>query len=224
MFFSGAGRKVNLIDFAEVVTLSRKDHSMSSVKEEAEVGSVEPQTTAATEAPGETGASVDKIRDIIFGSQIKNYETRFARLEQDLVRETAELKDLMRKRFESIESFFKAESEAMAARLRAEKEERATHIANVQRETKEAHGGLANHVNNVEAAMNEGHSSLRQDLMTESRKLLDEIDQRHDSLRSLMEARVLELRTQKVDRSHLSDLFRVIAAHLDDKDQNAASE
>ena len=136
---------------------------MSSVKEETEVGSVEPQTTAATEAPGETGASVDKIRDIIFGSQIKNYEARFARLEQDLVRETAELKDLMRKRFESIESFFKAESEAMAARLRAEKEERATHVANVQRETKEAHGGLANHVNNVEAAMNEGHSSLRQE-------------------------------------------------------------
>jgi hypothetical protein len=145
-------------------------------------------------------------------------------LEQDLVRETVELKDLMRKRFESIESFFKTESEAMAARLRTEKEERATQVANVQRETKEAHGGLANHVNNVEAAMNEGHSSLRQELMTESRKLLEEIDQRYDSIRSLMEARVLELRTQKVDRAHLSDLFRVISAHLDDKDQNAASE
>jgi hypothetical protein len=197
---------------------------MSSVNEETEVGSVENQTTAAAEAPAESGASVDKIRDIIFGSQIKNYEARFARLEQDLVRETVELKDLMRKRFESIESFFKTESEAMAARLRAEKEERAAHVANIQRETKEAHGGLANHVNNVEAAMNEGHSSLRQELMTESRKLLEEIDQRYDSTRSLMEARVLELRTQKVDRAHLSDLFRVVAAHLDDKDQNAASE
>ena len=194
---------------------------MSSVNEETEVGSVENQTA---EAPGESGASVDKIRDIIFGSQIKNYEARFARLEQDLVRETVELKDLMRKRFESIESFFKTESEAMAGRLRAEKEERAAHVANVQRETKEAHDGLANHVNNVEAAMNEGHSSLRQELMTESRKLLEEIDQRYDSIRSLMEARVLELRTQKVDRGHLSDLFRVIAAHLNDKDQNAASE
>ncbi len=145
-------------------------------------------------------------------------------MEQDLVRETAELKDSMRKRFESIETFFKAESEAMAGRLRAEKEERAAHVAKVERETKEAHGGLANHVTNVEAAMNDGHSSLRQELMTESRKLLEEIDQRYDSLRSLMEARVLELRTQKVDRAHMSDLFRVMAAHLDDKDQNAASE
>jgi predicted oxidoreductase len=197
---------------------------MSSVNEEIEAGSVEHQATAAAEAPGESGASVDKIRDIIFGSQIKNYEARFVRLEQDLVRETAELKELMRKRFESIESFFKTESDAMAARLRAEKEERSAHVAKVERETKEAHGGLANHVNNVETAMNEGHSALRQELMTESRKLLEEIDQRYDSIRSLMDARVLELRTQKVDRGHLSDLFRVIAAHLNDKDQNAASE
>lgn len=197
---------------------------MSSVNEEAEVESAEDRATAAVEAPAESGASVDKIRDIIFGSQIKNYEARFARLERDLVRETVELKDLMRKRFESIEAFFKAESEAMAARLRAEKEERATHVANVHRETKEAHDGLASHVSNVEAAMNEAHSSLRQDLMTESRKLLEEIDQRYDSVRSLMEARVLELRTQKVDRAHMSDLFRVLAAHLDDKDESAASE
>ncbi len=197
---------------------------MSSVNEEIETAPVEPQAAAAPEAPGESGASVDKIRDIIFGSQIKNYEARFARLEQDLIRETAELKDSMRKRFESIESFFKAETEALAARLRAETEERASHVAKVERETKEAHGGLANHVNNVEAAMNEGHSSLRQDLMTESRKILDELDQRADSIRSLMDARVSELRSQKVDRSHMSDLFRIIAAHLDDKDQNAPSE
>ena len=112
----------------------------------------------------------------------------------------------------------------MAARLRAESEERAAHVAKVERETKEAHGGLANHVNNIEAAMNEGHSSLRQELMTESRKILEEIEQRYDSIRSLMEARVSELRTQKVDRAHMSDLFRILATHLDDKDQNAASE
>lgn len=196
---------------------------MSSVNEETEV-SPENQSSAAADGPAESGASVDKIRDIIFGSQIKNYDARFARLEQDLVRETVELKDLMRKRFESIESFFKSESEAMGARLRAEKDERGAHVAKVERETKEAHGGLAHHVSNVEAAMNEGHRSLRQELMTESRKLLDEMDQRYESIRSLMEARVLELRTQKVDRAHMSDLLRVIAEQLDDKDRNAASE
>lgn len=197
---------------------------MSDANEENRVASSEPQATAATDGPGETVASVDKIRDIIFGSQIKNYEARFARLEESLVRETAELKDLMRKRFESIESFFKTESEALAARLRAEKEERASLLSNLERDTKDAHGGLTRRVNDVDAAMNEGHSSLRKELMTESRKLMEEIDQRHDSLRSLMEARVTELRGQKVDRALMADLFREMAAHLDDKDQTSTSE
>ena len=57
---------------------------------------------------GEQGAaSVDKIRDILFGSQIKNYESRFVRLEETLARETAELKETMRRRFESVEGFFR---------------------------------------------------------------------------------------------------------------------
>jgi hypothetical protein len=197
---------------------------MSSVNEETEVGSSEQHINSATEAPGEAGASVNKIRDIIFGSQIKNYEARFARLEESLVRETSELKESMRKRFDSIESFFRSESEALAARLRAEKEERASLLGNLERETKAAHDGLMKRISDLDAAMNEGQSSLRQELMTESRKLLEEIDQRYDSIRSLMEGRLAELRTQKADRALMSDLFRQMAAHLeDDKDHSAGS-
>ena len=53
----------------------------------------EGQSAPAAETGPESGASVDKIRDIIFGSQIKNYEARFTRLEESLARETFELKD-----------------------------------------------------------------------------------------------------------------------------------
>ena len=38
-------------------------------------------------SPEQGAASVDKIRDILFGSQIKNYEARFARLEDTLARD-----------------------------------------------------------------------------------------------------------------------------------------
>ena len=71
--------------------------------------------------PAEQGAGIDKVRDILFGSQSKNYEARFVRLEEGLARETYELKDIMRKRFESIEDFFRSETEALAGRLRAER-------------------------------------------------------------------------------------------------------
>lgn len=179
--------------------------------------------TSSQEVPSETAASVDKIRDIIFGSQIKNYEARFVRLEENLVRETSELKDTMRKRFESIESFFKSESEALATRVRAEREERTSLISNLERDMKDAQSSLAKRLNDLDAAMSDGDSALRKDLMTESRKLLEEISQRHDSIRSLMETRISELRAQKTDRALMSDLFREMASQLDN-DEASTSE
>jgi hypothetical protein len=188
---------------------------MSKASTEIENAPVESKSDASAENISEAGASVDKIRDIIFGSQIKNYEARFIRLEENLNRESAELKDTMRKRFESLESFFRSESESLATRLRAETVERTTLLENLDRDIKAAHGTLAKRLNDVDAAMRDGDSTLRRELMTESRKLLEEIGQQYDNVRSLMDTRVSELRSQKTDRALMSDLFREMAAHLD---------
>ena len=80
--------------------------------------------TAVAETAEASGASVEKIREILFGSQIKNYEARFARLEEALARETSEIKDTMRRRLDSLEAFFKSETESLAARLKSERRAR----------------------------------------------------------------------------------------------------
>jgi len=61
-----------------------------------------PQS-AASAAPA-PGASVDQIRDIIFGQQMAEYETRFAELEKRLLAESKALHDEIRKRFAELES------------------------------------------------------------------------------------------------------------------------
>ena len=175
---------------------------------------------AAVELAGpDSGASVDKIRDILFGSQIKNYEARFARLEENLVRETVELKEAMRRRFESLEGFFKSETESLAARLKAEREERTNAFQSLDRDLKATSDALARKIHELDASTAESDSALRKELMAESRKLLEEIDQRHESLRSLLERRVGELRHQKTDRALLSALLAEIAAQIGDDGQ-----
>jgi len=167
------------------------------------------------EAAGpDTGASVDKIRDILFGSQIKNYEARFARLEENLVRETLELKETMRRRFESLEGFFKSETEALAARLKAEREERTGNFQSLDRDLKATHDELNRKIHDLDASTAEAQSGLRRELMAESRKLLEEISERHDSLRGLLESRVGELRHQKTDRALLAALLSEIANQI----------
>ena len=50
-------------------------------------------------SPDEGGVgNIDKVRDILFGGQMRDYERRFAKLEERLARDTAELKDEVKKR------------------------------------------------------------------------------------------------------------------------------
>jgi len=159
-------------------------------------------------------ASVDKIRDILFGSQIKNYESRFARLEETLARETAELKETMRRRFESVEGFFRKEADSLSSRLKSEREERTEALKGIARDLKAASDALSKKILELDNRSAEENSGLRQELMQESRKLLEEIRHKSDGLSALVERRAEELRTQKVDRAALAALLTEVAVEL----------
>ena len=45
------------------------------------------------EVEGHEGANVDKIRDILFGSQMRDYDKRFGRLEDRLIKDAESLRD-----------------------------------------------------------------------------------------------------------------------------------
>jgi len=172
---------------------------------------------AVVETAEASGASVDKIRDILFGSQIKNYEARFARLEEALARETAEIKDTLHRRLESLEAFFKKETESLAARLKAERDEREEVLNEISRELKAASAQLSKKIAELDNKASENRSSARQELMAESRKIFEEIRQRNDSISALLESRVRELNHAKTDRSALAALFVELAVRLKDE-------
>ncbi len=172
---------------------------------------------AVAETAEASGASVEKIREILFGSQIKNYEARFARLEEALARETSEIKDTMRRRLDSLEAFFKSETESLAARLKSERAEREESFNNISSELKTAAAQLSKKILDLDNRLAQDHSTARQELMNESRKLLDEIRQRNESLSALLETRVQELRHAKTDRSALAALFVELAVRLKDE-------
>lgn len=60
--------------------------------------------------------SVDQIRQIIFGGQMRDYASRFDRLEQDLVRESADIRALMDQRLNALESMVRRELETLEQR------------------------------------------------------------------------------------------------------------
>jgi hypothetical protein len=187
-------------------------------KQASKPNSVEAAMAETAEA---SGASVDKIRDILFGSQIKNYETRFARLEETLARETSEIKDTMRRRLDSLEAFFKSETQSLGTRLKSERDEREETLKNLALEVKASASQLSKKILDLDNKLAQDRSAARQELMAETGKLLDEIRHRNESLNNLLENRVQELRHDKTDRSALAALFVELAVRLKDESGEA---
>src|SRR5580692_5699832 len=82
-------------------------------------GTVDHENTADS-SPG----NIDKIRDILFGSNMRDYEQRFARLEEALKKESSDLRDTTRRHLESLEAFVHKELAALEVRLNAERDQR----------------------------------------------------------------------------------------------------
>lgn len=76
-------------------------------------------------AAQQSGAgNVDKIREILFGAQMRDYESRFRQLEELMERTANDIKESTRRRVEDLERFFQSEIRALEGRLKIEREER----------------------------------------------------------------------------------------------------
>lgn len=160
------------------------------------------------------GGNIDKIRDILFGGQMRDYERRFARLEERLVSEAADLRADTRRRFETLEAFIKQELEALGERLQAEQRTRDEAVQDVSRTLKETQQALERKLAQFDEQSARGQRELRQQLLEQSKSLSDEIRQKHDDLRAIIEREVATLGSDKTDRAALAALFGEVALRL----------
>ncbi|MGA2133745.1 MAG: hypothetical protein ABSH50_15740 [Bryobacteraceae bacterium] len=169
-------------------------------------GSVMEQIHPAGESP--TSGNVEKIRDILFGPQMREYERRFARLEETLLKEAADLRDSTRKRFDALETYIHREFEALEGRLRVERDERGA-----------AHDSLAKRIGELNDQTATAHRELRGTILQQSKDLGEEIERRRQELGAILERRFQELRKDKTDRAALAALFSEAALRLNDEFQ-----
>jgi hypothetical protein len=163
--------------------------------------------------------NVDKIRDILFGSQMRDYETRFSRLEETVVKETSEIRESNRRRFDQLEQYIKREFEALDARLKAEREDRSDSASQHSRELTELGETLRRRLRDLDDRGMTVERDLRSQLLQQSKELTEEMHSRLDEVATLLEKRFQELRHGKTDRAALATLFSEVALRLNDQFQ-----
>jgi hypothetical protein len=171
-------------------------------------------TLAGQEGEPAGAANIDKIRDILFGSHMRDYDARLTRLEETLRKETSELRDITRRRIESLEAYLKGEFESLESRLKVERGERSDGLAQVNRELKESVDSITRKIHDFEDQSASAQGDLRRNILQQSTDLRDEMRVLQNEIATLLEQRFNELRSGKTDRSALAALFNEVALKL----------
>lgn len=164
----------------------------------------------------EEGASIEQIRDILFGAQIRDFEKRFARVEERLIREVTSLGDESRKRFDSLESYIGKEVESLSDRLKAEQDKRTESVKELSGQLKDTNKLLEKRAGKLDDQLGKSSRELRQQILEQYKSLSDDIRQKHEETSVMLEQLAQELRAEKVDFATLSELFAEIAVRLND--------
>ena len=167
-------------------------------------------------SPGDlaVGGNLEKVRDLLFGAQMRDMENHFARLEERLQKDIAELKDETRGRFESLEVFLRKEIESLTDQLKTEQDVRQQAVQTLTQELTETVKAFNQRTNQAEEHIVKAQRELRQHILDQSRSLRDEFWDRYRELSEATEHNVQELRAEKTDRATLAVLLTELAMRL----------
>ena len=166
------------------------------------------------EADAAAGGNLDKVRDLLFGGQMRDYDRRFARLEERLAKETADLREEVKKRLVTLEGYVKAEVDSLSDRLRAEQDGRAAADQDLGRELRGAAQQFDQKMTQLDELIARGQRELRQQLHLQHQELSDEIRQRAEDVLERLSLEAQELRGDKTDRKALAALLTEMAMRL----------
>jgi hypothetical protein len=185
-------------------------------------GAAVPVTPAGPETAG-TG-NLEKIRDILFGAQVQDFEKRFARLEERLLKETADARAETKKRFDALEAFIKKEVESLSERIRTEQSERTESGKDISRELREAAKSLEKKIAQLDDVTSRSQRELRQQILDQSKALTEEIRTRVRESSTALSKELKELRSGKTDRAALAGLFTDAAMRLSSDSKPSGKE
>ncbi len=164
------------------------------------------------EAPED--GNIDKIRDILFGSQSRDFERRFSRMEERLSNDISEMRDDVRKRLESLEEYIKSEVKSLTERLGGEQNSRADAVKSLSDDLKDLSHNFDKKVTNLNDQSAKSESEFRQQMLAQSRSLSDEIQKKHSESQTSLNREAEKIRDEKTDRTALAELFTEMAMRL----------
>jgi methyl-accepting chemotaxis protein len=155
---------------------------------------------------------VDRIRDILVGSQMHDYDVRLQHLDERLAGEAAQARLEVQKRFEALENALKGEVESLTNRLNAEQSERRTATEKLSHDLAEAVNAFELKIKNLAEYAREIHDLHRQ-LLEESKALTAKQEQ----IQAGLNRQAQQIGGTMIGRQTLAEVLSDVALRLKDE-------
>ena len=169
---------------------------------------------ASTDGAPEQPESLDQVRDILFGGQMRMVDTRLRGLEERISLEHATLRNDLSRKIGELEEVSKKEFAAQAERLSAERTKRADDLKALSAELREALKSLERRHIKFEEATSQADAEVRDQLMKHSAAFSAELARTAERLTSELDRAASSLRADKVDTTTLAGTLTEMAARL----------
>ena len=173
---------------------------------------------AALDAGQPNGAGessgVDKMRELLFGNQLQDYDKRFSILEDRFAQRMRDMESESSRGLSSLESTMKKQLESVAGQFREEKDLRADADKELERSLRDHTQALEKRLAQLSDQLARQEREFTDRLSHEVQVLRDEMRKRQDDARATTERMFAELSNVKTDRNLLAGLFVEIAKCL----------
>jgi hypothetical protein len=183
-----------------------------------------PAARPADLSPNEPAPeSLDKVRDILFGGQMRAVESRLQGLEERLMREQANMRTDFTKQLADVDTSAKRDAQTLGERLVAERAKRTEELKALSAELKEALRSLEKRHIQLEQLTGMADAEIRDQILQQSRAITAEIERLSQRISADLNREVTALRTDKTDVAAIVSVFNDMATRLSGDSRPAAA-
>jgi len=158
--------------------------------------------------------SLDKVRDILFGGQMRAVESRLQGLEERIMREQAAMRTDFNKQLADLDASAKRDAQTFTDRLGAERTKRTEELKALSAEIKEVLRSLEKRHVKLEELSGLADAEIRDQILQQSRAISAEIERLSQRVTADLNREVASLRNDKTDVSALVSVFSDMATRI----------
>ena len=158
--------------------------------------------------------NLEKVRDILFGTQSREFDERCNRLEKRLLQESTDLKDQLTRSMDDIKTYVNSEVSRLTNQIQQEQAGRSDSMEEVGQVMKTMGSQLESRLSGLHDQTTTQHQKLEGQLTQQKAELSEQHQQALADMQGRFQEALNELKTNKTNRADLAEMLMDVALRL----------